>query len=872
MSGPGSGGPFYFSWVAASATTFSAANYVYDETIFAFSLKHSEGQIPTLELEIENPGVGLLSAGRKQWAWFAWWDGATMHPLFFGRLVGVPTNLTAQVVTIQIIARANNYISLKQAAAETLKVAPYYDPVFLDDAHRDDADSILEAYASAWHVDRLSLAWTASDIISGEDGTVSFSGANAFYSSLQIAIKEPPLTAIRVNAVAKWSQVTTGGSVALGPWVFETYSGSSLLADWPKPGASLGGGWLVQASSALDVCGIENAIPYSSNYSWQNLNEDHNEGDTMSVSITQSNPVFTQDPPRITLTLSRTVVTAGILDGQGNPNASSAITYLWIPQYTIIASLYLQYQANRQRSETLTFLLQSDLQPVLTDPTVQQDSEVIALNTVDLSAPLMEPRDWTVLAGTTVAAGQICLPNNPVLPGGTAYQICVTPGTCGATEPVFSDLPGVTATDGSAVWASLGPNLPAIPDWKASTAAGLGTLIAPTTPPWIYYSALLPPVTPYRTCGAQVEEGMVIRADNDSSFQICTISGATGWLTKPNFSPVWGVPTSDGSAQWTSLGPVLPSGAIHMCIQAGTTALQIPPPFSAIAGNVTVDNGVHWLSLGAGGPSISIPAGGLVGNVTARSYFPTTRGLQSLEYLIMKARARLLTRARAVEVSWQSPFAMGVALSCRMNATIYDGRLPGGTATGKIIDYELSGDGARGEFLTHVKIGCALGNGGAATGAAGSPTYVNSGYVAGGYQQMTGATFVVSSSDVGYAPPLDDPNDDGLIFPLDASQVVLSQAVIGSAATQSAAILAAYPAIIAAQNLMNPPLVDPYLATPTSPPLSPSANIEAILATAGNSVYLDLQLKPVTGSAFETAYAVATTPLSVPKMIDLGAV
>ena len=41
-----------------------------------------------------------------------------------------------------------------------------------------------------------------------------------------------------------------------------------------------------------------------------------------------------------------------------------------------------------------------------------------------------------------------------------------------------------------------------------------------------------------------------------------------------------------------------------------------------------------------------------IGDVRRRSYFPTERGLRSLEYLIALARAHLLMRSRAVEIEF----------------------------------------------------------------------------------------------------------------------------------------------------------------------------------------------------------------------------
>ena len=171
--------PFFFAWVDASQSTWTYDMARWDEKIIDMELKHEEGQIPTLDITIKNPRIGLLAPGRYQWAWFAYQSPNQFLPipLFFGELVGVPTNLFAETITLKFIARDMNYIALKQAIAETLKIPGNYDPIFLDESHRDDPDAILEGWSSMYHVDRTTLAVSASDVLEGEDGTITFSAA-----------------------------------------------------------------------------------------------------------------------------------------------------------------------------------------------------------------------------------------------------------------------------------------------------------------------------------------------------------------------------------------------------------------------------------------------------------------------------------------------------------------------------------------------------------------------------------------------------------------------------------------------------------------------------------------------------------------------
>ena len=146
---------FYFAWADASETAFGPQHHVEDEEVFAFKVEHAEGEFASLSVEIRNPRIGLLAPARKTWAWLSWDNGTTVVPLFFGRLVGVPSDLHQEVVTLAFTARPADYNAQKLALAETLKVAPYWDPIWIDPDQRDDPDVVLEARSQLWHIDRV---------------------------------------------------------------------------------------------------------------------------------------------------------------------------------------------------------------------------------------------------------------------------------------------------------------------------------------------------------------------------------------------------------------------------------------------------------------------------------------------------------------------------------------------------------------------------------------------------------------------------------------------------------------------------------------------------------------------------------------------
>jgi hypothetical protein len=72
-----------------------------------------------------------------------------------------------------------------------MKVAPYWDPMWINADSRDDPDTVLEARTQLY-TSTASPSVTASDILNGEDGLIDF-GDDFIRDSLDIAFGEPPL-------------------------------------------------------------------------------------------------------------------------------------------------------------------------------------------------------------------------------------------------------------------------------------------------------------------------------------------------------------------------------------------------------------------------------------------------------------------------------------------------------------------------------------------------------------------------------------------------------------------------------------------------------------------------------------------------------
>ena len=131
------------------------------------------------------------------------------------------------------------------------------------------------------------------------------------YDSVEINLGETPLRSVSVDATVNWTQSATGTlSYAID---VATYTGQSLISEWPAEGASLGGGWTVKTSYARDLNDVENVDTANYRVNWQNKEKKHALGDTMSISISSSKPLMRG--PYLHTTLSQKIQVGVIWEG-----------------------------------------------------------------------------------------------------------------------------------------------------------------------------------------------------------------------------------------------------------------------------------------------------------------------------------------------------------------------------------------------------------------------------------------------------------------------------------------------------------------------------------------------------------------------------
>lgn len=250
-------GQFYIAYVDPADTTFLPAYIREDVQVASFSIAQKEGDWAIFTMVIKNPLEGLLSPARKRHLWVSWHGPSGVVPLLFGRVVGVPADINKMRTVITVRARPDNYETLKAALADTLRVEPYWDPVWISPDLLEDSDFVLQARTQRYHCDRVTHALTVSDLLVGEDGTLEFDATDGVVAdSVNITYAGAGKSRAHVRAEINYTQRALGtldiskelvaafGAVGTThPGMVSSYSWEHLYDSWPLPGDDIGGGW-----------------------------------------------------------------------------------------------------------------------------------------------------------------------------------------------------------------------------------------------------------------------------------------------------------------------------------------------------------------------------------------------------------------------------------------------------------------------------------------------------------------------------------------------------------------------------------------------------------------------------------------------------
>ena len=394
----------YFAWVDASETAFGPEHMRWDEAVFSFNLSQEEGDPASLTAQVRRPRnvdgdpIGLLGPGRKIWCWFALDCGPALIK-FRGRLVGIPTSLFEELVTLEFVARPFDVVAQKEALADTLRVLPFYDEAVLDKERRKDPDVVLEGYTKIWHYDRETHVLTVSDEITGEDGLVEFDGASeagkVFYDGLGLRLTSGPLTRVDVSAEFTWTQQAVG-TVDLTRYIIniaqpatEGQAGSIAsytldASSWPKKGTGIGDGWEVAEGRCYENYDLTIRQWTSSG----TLIVETGDGQTIQAQRTHSRSSFAIPPGSMVVGYdiknewSVSYNDDGDATGYSSNYSSTASV---LPLHHITPTLVAGYKAERQCTELVSFSLIADVQPILTDPEDGEAMRVDDIRSINLS-------------------------------------------------------------------------------------------------------------------------------------------------------------------------------------------------------------------------------------------------------------------------------------------------------------------------------------------------------------------------------------------------------------------------------------------------------------------------------------------------------
>jgi len=379
---------FFFAWVDEGEAFDPLIHNREDEAITSLSVTQSEGDFAGLTITVINPWAGLLAPARQLWCWLSWDDGTELVPLFYGRIAAVPESIDGEAVRLLFAARPLGFDALKADYAETLKVLPYYDPVWIS-GDLTDPDAVLTGYGTRWHIDRCTHELTHSDELTGEDGTLTFGEADHVYDDFSASYGEPPLARVNIEGTLAWTQGGVGtidmtwriqsifdqhksiyargthgvvGRPQSG--VISSLTGDGLMSDWPKPLAEVSGGWKVGANTYIEEA-PKSFRRYDYHVEYRQLVPPEEPADTGNL-LLDANNAFVQ----------RYGTAYHYFDAYTDYKVDFPIAAL--KQRT-----YFDWAADRPRTEIVRCTLAADIQPLLAEPELEANAASISVSAQD---------------------------------------------------------------------------------------------------------------------------------------------------------------------------------------------------------------------------------------------------------------------------------------------------------------------------------------------------------------------------------------------------------------------------------------------------------------------------------------------------------
>lgn len=237
----------YFAWCKDKEAFAPQTHGRCDLEILELVIDHREGEVALATIKVVNPKLPSLA---QRHAFISY----EKTLLFSGRLVGLPVQITDDVVSLELTAEPLDADAQLENLGMTLKHPPFWDPAFVEPLRRNDPVEWLEARSALFCWNRVTGKATVSDLFQGRD---VLDVTDVFYAdSLKMTLAETPLSHLFVTLSVEWVQqaegeVSVGGKIASAfpGGMINTLTPHALQETWPREGQKLGrsGFWVVKS-------------------------------------------------------------------------------------------------------------------------------------------------------------------------------------------------------------------------------------------------------------------------------------------------------------------------------------------------------------------------------------------------------------------------------------------------------------------------------------------------------------------------------------------------------------------------------------------------------------------------------------------------
>lgn len=205
---------YYFAWCSQNEQYSPELHNREDEKIFSIDIQQKEAGLAVARLSMCKPVRGFAQSNEKQRAFIANDNGL----LFCGRVINMPIHIDGELITLDFLAE------------------PHPNSLCTES---------IESQNKLYYCDRINNSTSLSDFFKGEN--VITLGKNHFYDSLQIAVTGQPLSSVKVELTADWTQHLKG-DMDIAPLIerefpenmISTFTGDDLENRWWKSGKRVG--------------------------------------------------------------------------------------------------------------------------------------------------------------------------------------------------------------------------------------------------------------------------------------------------------------------------------------------------------------------------------------------------------------------------------------------------------------------------------------------------------------------------------------------------------------------------------------------------------------------------------------------------------